>query len=52
MNDYFSQPKSLGGGVKVKLILSNYVTKEDLKNAKGADTSKFAKEVDLANLKI
>ena len=31
--------------------MSNYATKADLKNATGADTSKFAKKVDLANLK-
>ena len=29
----------------------NYVTKAELKNATGVDTSKFAKKVDLANLK-
>ena len=29
----------------------NYATKADLKNATGVDTSKFAKKVDLANLK-
>ena len=44
-------PKSLGGRVKVELDLSNYVTKAELKNATGVDTSKFAKKVDLANLK-
>ena len=37
--------------LKVKLDLSNYATKADLKNATGVDTSKFAKKVDLANLK-
>ena len=31
--------------------MSNYATKADLKNATGVDTSKFAKKVDLANLK-
>ena len=31
--------------------LSNYATKSNLKNAAGVDTSKFAKKVDLANLK-
>ena len=31
--------------------MSNYATKADLKNATGIDTSKFAKKVDLANLK-
>ena len=51
MSEYFSEPKSLGGKVKVELDLSNYATKKDLKNATGVDTSSFAKKVDLANLK-
>ena len=37
--------------MKVELDLSNYATKVDLKTATGVDTSKFAKKVDLANLK-
>ena len=53
MSEYFPEPKSLRGRVKVELDLdlSNYATKVDLKNATGVDTSKFAKKVDLANLK-
>ena len=51
MSEYFPEPKSLGGRVKVELDLSNYVTKAELKNATGVDTSKLAKKVDLANLK-
>ena len=51
MSDYFPEPKSLGGRVKVELDLSNYATKVDLKTATGVDTSQFAKIVDLANLK-
>ena len=47
MSEYFPEPKLLGGRAKVELDLSNYPTKTDLKNAAGADTSKF----DLANLK-
>ena len=35
----------------IELDLSNYATKADLKDATGVDTSKFAKKVDLANLK-
>ena len=31
--------------------MSNYAIKADLKTAAGVDTSKFAKKVDLANLK-
>ena len=37
--------------MKVELDLSNYAIKADLENAAGIDTSKFAKKVDLANLK-
>ena len=37
--------------MKVELDLSNYVIIAELKNATGVDTSKFAKKVDLANLK-
>ena len=51
MSEYFSEPKSSGGRVKVELDLSNYATKADSKNATGVDTSKFAKKVDLASLK-
>ena len=51
MNEYFPEPKALGGRVKIKLDLSNYATKANLKNATGVDTSKFAKKVDLVSLK-
>ena len=40
-----------GGDINVRVGLSNYATKPDLKNATGTDTSKFAKKVDLASLK-
>ena len=51
MNEYFPKPNSLGANVKVELVLSDYATKADSKNTTGVDTSKFAKKVDLANLK-
>ena len=51
MREYFPKPKSSEGRVKVELDLSNYATKAYFKNAVGVDTSKFAKKVDLANLK-
>ena len=51
MSEYFPEPKSSGGRVKVELDLSNYATKVDLKNATSFDTSKCVKKVDLANLK-
>ena len=44
MIEYFPELKSSGGIVKVKLDLSNYATKADLKNAIVVDTSKFAKK--------
>ena len=43
MSEYFPELKSSGGKVKVELDLYNYATKVDLKNARGVDTSKFAK---------
>ena len=51
MNEYFPEPKSFGGRVKVELDLSNYSTKTDLENATGVDTLSFAKNIDLAYLK-
>ena len=46
MSEYFPKPYALGTNVKVKLDLSNYATKTDLK---GVDTSSFAEKTDLAN---
>ena len=43
MSESFPELKSFGRKVKVELDLSNYTTKADLKNAAGADTSKFAR---------
>ena len=51
MSEYFPEPKSSGGRVKVESDLSNYATKADLKNEADLDTSNFAKKVDLSNLK-
>ena len=47
----FPKPKYLGANAKFKIDLHNYVTKADLKNGAGVDTSKIGKNVDLANLK-
>ena len=52
MIKYFPEPKSSIGRVKVELDLFNYAKKADLKNATGVATSKFARKVDLASLKI
>ena len=51
MSEYFPEPKSFGGRVKVELDLSNYATKTDLENATGVDTLSFAKNIDLVYLK-
>ena len=47
MSKYFHEPK---GKVNIELVLSNYATKTDLRNATAIDTSSFAKKVDLPNL--
>ena len=39
MSEYFLEPKSLGGRLKVESDLSNYATKRDLKNVTEIDTS-------------
>ena len=49
---YFPEPYTHSRNKrKVELNLPNYATKSDLKGITGINTSKFAKEVDLANLK-
>ena len=39
---YFPESYNRSKKIKVELNLSNYVTKSDLKNVTGTDTSKFA----------
>ena len=52
MSQYFPKPyRSFEGNVKVKLDLSSYATKAELKNATGVNTSKLAAKPDLAGLK-
>ena len=51
MSEYFPEPQSSGGRVRVELDLSNYARKADLKNATGVDTSYFATKTDFTNLK-
>ena len=48
MSEYFSEPKSFGGRVKVELDLSNYAIKVDFENVTDVDTSKLVEKVDLA----
>ena len=42
---------NLGGDINVKIDLSNYAKKADLKNATGIDTSKLAAKANLVSLK-
>ena len=52
MSQYFPKPyEPFGGDISVKVDLSNYATKADLKNATGIDTSKLALKSNLATLK-
>ena len=52
MNQYFPKPfRSFGGNINVKVDLSNYVTKTDLKNVTHVDTLNFALKTNLASLK-
>ena len=52
MSQYFPKPfRSFGGNINVKVDLSNYATKTDLKNVTHVDTSSFALKANLANLK-
>ena len=52
MSQYFPKPlRSFGGNVNVKVDLSNYATKTDLKNITLTDTSSFALKTNLASIK-
>ena len=52
MSQYFSKPyEPFGGDTNVKVDLSNYATKADIKNISHADTSSFALKPNLATLK-
>ena len=52
MSQYFPKPfRSFGGNINVKVDLSNYATKTDLKNVTHIDTSNFALKTNLTNLK-
>ena len=53
MSEYFPKPfRSFGGNINVKVDLSNYATKTDLKNVTQVDTSSFTLKANLASLKI
>ena len=52
MSQYFPDPfRNFGGNISVKVDLSNYATKTDLKNVTHIDTSSFALKTNLASLK-
>ena len=53
MSQYFPKPfnSHFGDTIKVKIDLSNYATKTDLKTVTQVDNSSFALKTDLANLK-
>ena len=52
MSQYFPKPYgSFGGDINLKVDLSNYATKTDIKNISHVDTSSFELKSNLANLK-
>ena len=52
MSQYFPKPfASFGGNINVKVHLSNYAAKADLKNVTHVNTSSFALKANLATLK-
>ena len=52
MSKYFPKPyKPFGGDINIKVDLSSYATKKDIKNITHIDTSSFALKMNLANLK-
>ena len=52
MSQYFPRPhEPFEGDINVKVDLSNYATKDDIKNITHVDTSSFALKTNLANLK-
>ena len=52
MSQYFPKPfRNFGGNINVKVDLSNFATKTDLKNVAHVNTSRFALKINLANLK-
>ena len=52
MSQYFPKPyEPFSGDINVKVDLSNYATKADIKNISHVDTSKFALKSNLASLK-
>ena len=53
MSQYFPKPFNsyFGNNIKIKIDLSNYATKADIKNISHVNTSSFALKTNLSNLK-
>ena len=51
MSEYFPKPSSHEENIKVKINLTNYATKEDIKNITHVNTSNFALKTNLSSLK-
>ena len=52
MSEYFPKPQSCKENIKIKIDLSNYATKADIKNITHVHTSDFALKTNLSSLKI
>ena len=53
MSQYFPKPfnSHFGDNIKIKIDLSNYATKADIKNISHVNTSSFGLKTNLSNLK-
>ena len=52
MSQYFPKPyEPFGGDINVKVDLTNYATKADIKNISHFETSRFSLKTNLATLK-
>ena len=53
LSQYFPKPyEPFGGDLNVKIDLSNYAVKTDIKNISHVDTSSFGLKSNLASLKL
>ena len=51
MSEHFPKPSSHEENIKVKIDLTNYAAKEDIKNITRVDTSYFALKTNLCSFK-
>ena len=51
MSEFFPKPQSHKGNIEIKIDLSNYATKADIKIIMHIDTSGFALKTNLSSLK-